>query len=199
MPPPTTTPSDDMSYNKRCISIRTALLVAVSFFFGLQLNVTKNLFGSTATSGTSADDWKTQLLLLHSPPNDNNIDIHKMETGNSSSSPAAKLSPNSRKSDSNNNVTVNDRRFVPRTNLPYDCGKSITDPVVQRMHIPHSLKSNTYLGVVFFFHIPSTGGASINKWFKKSAEEFPQLDEVDDDNLNGTYFQHWKLAKLKGK
>jgi hypothetical protein len=52
---------------------------------------------------------------------------------------------------------------------------------------------------VFFFHIPSTGGASINKWFKKSAEEFPQLDEVDDDNFNGTYFQHWKLAKLKGE
>jgi len=40
------------------------------------------------------------------------------------------------------NVT-NDRRIIQRTSLPYDCG------------------------VVFFFHVPSTGGNSISRWFRK--------------------------------
>ncbi|KAL7533994.1 hypothetical protein ACHAXR_009790 [Thalassiosira sp. AJA248-18] len=57
-----------------------------------------------------------------------------------------------------------DRRSVPRTNLPYDCG------------------------VVFFYHIPSTGGASINSWFKKYQN--PILGNL-------TYYAYWEIETRK--
>jgi len=57
-----------------------------------------------------------------------------------------------------------DRRTIPRTNLPYDCG------------------------VVFFYHIPSTGGRSINQWLRKYKR--PQ-------NGNVSYYQYWEVSTLK--
>jgi hypothetical protein len=51
-----------------------------------------------------------------------------------------------------------DRRYVPRTSIPYACG------------------------VVLFYHIPSTGGASINKWFLKYGK--PELGGIN-------YYTFW--------
>ncbi|KAL9179790.1 hypothetical protein ACHAXT_007760 [Thalassiosira profunda] len=57
-----------------------------------------------------------------------------------------------------------DRRFVPRPNAPYDCG------------------------VIFFYHIPTTGGASINAWFRKYKK--PEFGSIK-------YYQWWELAVRK--
>ena len=57
----------------------------------------------------------------------------------------------------NNN---NDRRSIVRPSLPYNCG------------------------VIFFYHIPSTGGASINNWFKRFQR--PSYGNI-------SYYQHWQL------
>jgi hypothetical protein len=207
---PSPSPPDAANSHKRCIFIRTALLAAISFFFGLQFNVTKHLFGpffangpTTTTTGADGDGWSTSQF----PPNDNkNNDI---ESGASSMSPLLSSSKQEKSETMNLSVVpVNDRRFIPRSNIPHDCGESTRgSQTLTLTHLSHNmttyivypLLNNDIIGVVFFYHIPSTGGASINKWFKKSAEIFPELDEVDDDNFNGTYFQHWKLAKLKGK
>ena len=59
-----------------------------------------------------------------------------------------------------NIVDGSDRRSIPRTNLPYNCG------------------------VIFFYHIPSTGGASINQWFRKYQKE--QFGNI-------SYYQYWSL------
>ncbi|KAL7551526.1 hypothetical protein ACHAWF_014713 [Thalassiosira exigua] len=37
-------------------------------------------------------------------------------------------------------------------------------------------------GIVFFYHVPDTGGASINKWLRKYEKSF-----------NYRYYQHWQL------
>jgi hypothetical protein len=58
------------------------------------------------------------------------------------------------------NVNNNDRRSIVRPSLPYNCG------------------------VIFFYHIPSTGGASINNWFKKYQR--PSYGNI-------SYYQHWQL------
>ena len=61
-------------------------------------------------------------------------------------------------------VDTNDRRSIPRTNLPYNCG------------------------VIFFYHIPSTSGASINQWFRK-------YQKAQFGNIS--YYQYWSLETLK--
>lgn len=57
-----------------------------------------------------------------------------------------------------------ERALMTRSNLPYKCG------------------------VVWFYHIPSTGGASINAWFRKYKK--PKLGNI-------TYYQGWETAVKK--
>ena len=57
-----------------------------------------------------------------------------------------------------------ERALMTRPNLPYKCG------------------------VVWFYHIPSTGGASINAWFRKYRN--PNLGNI-------TYYQGWARAVNK--
>jgi len=64
-------------------------------------------------------------------------------------------------------IGTNDRRSIQRTSLPYDCG------------------------VVFFYHIPSTGGSSINHWFLKYIE--PPLGTLP----NTSYYEEWNQAVRK--
>ena len=122
---PSPSPPDAANSHKRCIFIRTALLAAISFFFGLQFNVTKHLFGptsahgptTTTTTGADADGWSTSQFRQF-PPNDNkNNDIEsEISFSSSKQEKSETMNPSV--------VPVNDRRFIPRSNLPYDCGES---------------------------------------------------------------------------
>eukprot|EP01083_Nonionella_stella_P003044 8665_1 len=69
------------------------------------------------------------------------------------------------KSLSDGRYDPNDRRFVPRESVPYDCG------------------------VVFFYHVPCTGGASINNWLRKYSK--PELG-------NHSYYAYWALEIKNG-
>mmetsp|Transcript_28003 Transcript_28003/g.51652 ORF Transcript_28003/g.51652 Transcript_28003/m.51652 type:complete len:392 (-) Transcript_28003:88-1263(-) len=69
------------------------------------------------------------------------------------------------KSSRRNTFDPNDRRSISRTSLPYDCG------------------------VVFFYHIPCTGGASINRWFQRYKR--PELGNI-------SYYQHWQPSAKGG-
>lgn len=80
--------------------------------------------------------------------------IPMSKTTNSSSSSLVESAHSSK------NVNNNDRISIVRPSLPYNCG------------------------VIFFYHIPSTGGASINNWFKKFQR--PSYGNI-------SYYQHWQL------
>ena len=47
-------------------------------------------------------------------------------------------------------------------------------------------------GIVFFYHIPSTGGASINTWLKKYSSP------IKKGGFNYNYFEHWKTDFSNG-
>jgi len=64
-------------------------------------------------------------------------------------------------------IGTNDRKTIQRTSLPYDCG------------------------VVFFYHIPSTGGSSINNWFKKYTK--PPFETL----ANTSYYELWAQSVRK--
>jgi len=70
-------------------------------------------------------------------------------------------------------ATINDNQMIPRAHridkskLPYKCG------------------------LVFFYHLPSTGGATIKQWLSK----YTQLDQSEESTINPNLFEHWGRKK----
>jgi len=62
-------------------------------------------------------------------------------------------------------------RFSQNFDLPYSCG------------------------MVVFYHIPSTGGATINQWLLRYTEGEKLKPKNAEVNVNATYFTHWKRDK----
>jgi len=70
----------------------------------------------------------------------------------------------------NNNQTIPPRAHrIDKSKLPYKCG------------------------LVFFYHLPSTGGATIKQWLSK----YTELDQSEESsiNINPKLFEHWGRAK----
>lgn len=92
------------------------------------------------------------------------------------------------------NADPDDRRAVARDFLPYDCGACAPRARMCAAACVHGLFALNLLvppylraddertGIVFFYHIPDTGGASINRWLRG----YRKLENV-------SYYQHWEL------
>lgn len=123
-------PSDDApSGNRRCTTnlFRRALFPTIAFFFGLQLNAMKLLFrGFDFGTSRTLSPMVPYYYLTKPEAEDNNDNmftesIMPPSSHTNDANSMSKLILNSKTSP----LVDNDRRFIPRTNLPYDCGKSI--------------------------------------------------------------------------